>query len=137
MSQEIRLAPDGERAVQEAQNYCFRANVSIVAAEHLLAGALAVLAAEGKPGIPAREAVEAALMLAQGTGDVMPDNQVMFGSAARDAINATARTVAEAGQSTIDAATLALGTIDSGEVNPMFYSSLGTTRTELRAAVAG
>lgn len=135
MSQEIRLSPDSERALAEAQAFCTRANVAIVGAEHLLAGALAVLSDGGNNAVPGRARVEAALMLAQGSGDSAHTNQVMFGSGARDAINATARTVGEAGGTLIDAATLALGTIDSGAVNPTFYGSLGMARAMLRATI--
>jgi hypothetical protein len=137
MSEEIRLDPGGQQALKEAQMFCYRANVAIVAAEHLLAGALAVLSDGGRSAVPGREALEGALTLAQGSGDESLSQQVMFGSAARDAINTTAARLREAGGSVIDAGTLALGVIDSGEVSPMFYGSLGTTRAALRASVAG
>ncbi len=137
MSQEVGLSEDGNRAIQEAQNFCSRANVAIVAADHLLAGALAVLADGGDTAVPARAALEAALMLTQAAGDETLSQQVMFGSSARDAINDTARKVRESGGTTINARTIALGTIDSGEVNPMFYGSLGVTRMALRAAIGG
>lgn len=136
MSQEIRLAPDAERALGEAQALCARANVAIVAAEHLLAAALIILSEGGNAAVPGRAAVEAALMLAQGEGDTAHSNQVMFGSGARDAINATARAVGAAGGSLIDAPTLALGTIDSGSVSPMFYGALGVSVAALREAIA-
>jgi hypothetical protein len=135
VSDEIRLTQDGERVLREAQNFCGRANVAIVAAEHLLAGALAVLSEAGNRAIPGRDTVESALMLSQGTADAH-GNQVMFGSAARDAMNAIAGNVRAAGGSTIDALTIALGTIDSGEVNPMFYSSLGVAKADLRVALS-
>ncbi len=136
MSQEVSLTEDGERVLREAQSFCQRSNVAIVAAEHLLSGALAVLSEAGNTAVPDRAALEAALMLTQG-GAEAHQNQVMYGSAARDAINETARGVREAGRSAIDATTLALGVIDSGEVNPMFYGSLGITKVALRAAIAG
>jgi hypothetical protein len=41
-------------------------NVGIVAPEHLLAGCLKVLNLAGTAGLPADEAVEAALLMAQG-----------------------------------------------------------------------
>ena len=133
---QVALTPDGERTLQEAQNYCWRANVAIVGAEHLLAGALLVLGQAGKAGVPAAPALESALMLAQGAGETAHSNQVMFGSAARDALNATVSAARERGVSLVDAVVIALGVIDSGEVNPMFYASLGVPRAELRAAVA-
>ena len=136
MSEEIRLSPDGERVLAEAQSFCVRANVAIVGAEHLLAGALVVLSESGNTGVPARRDIEAALMLAQGHADDAHGNQVMFGSGSRDAINATAKAVGDAGGTLIKAATLALGTIDSGAVSPMFYQSLGTSPAALRAAIA-
>ena len=137
MSEEVTLSEDANRALQEAQNFCFRANVAIVAADHLLAGALAVLADGGDTAVPTRAALEAALMLTQASGDAALTNQVMYGSSARDAINDTARRLREVGGSVIDARTIALGTIDSGEVNPMFYGSLGIAKAALRAAIEG
>lgn len=134
MSQEVTLTSDGERVLREAQLFCARSNVAIVAAEHLLAGALLVLSEGGHAGVPAKDALDAALMLTQGSAEAH-GNQVMFGSAARDAINETARRLREAGGAQLDALALALGVIDSGEVNPMFYGSLGVTRAELRAAL--
>ncbi len=133
---EIKLSPEGERALQEAQNFCWRANVAIVGAEHLLAGALLVLSREGHAGVPDEAALSSALMLAQGAGESAHDNQVMFGSAARDALNTTVGVARRAGLTLVTAATIAAGVIDSGEVNPMFYSSLGLTRAALRSAVA-
>jgi hypothetical protein len=105
-----------------------------VAAEHLLAGALVAVGAAA--GVPDQHTLEKALMVAQGAGDSPLANQVMFGSAARDAINSTAATVRNAGGRTIDARTVALGTIDSGEVSPMFYEAIGVDRSALRAALA-
>lgn len=136
MSDEVTLSEDGARSLREAQNFCFRANVAIVGAEHLLAGALLVVSERGNARVPARPALESALMLAQGRGDTSLSTQVMFGSAARDAMNAIAGAVRAAGRSTIDAATIAIGTIDSGEVNPMFFLSLGISKADLREALA-
>lgn len=135
MSEEVTLSEDGARALREAQNFCFRANVAIVGAEHLLAGALLVVSEGGNDRVPPAPALEAALMLAQGHGDATLSTQVMFGSAARDAMNAIAGAVRAAGHTSIDAPTIALGAIDSGEVNPMFFSSLGKTKDELREAL--
>jgi len=133
---EIRLSDDGNRALAEAQGFCRRANVAIVGAEHLLAGALLVLSESGVEGIPERAALEAALMLAQGTGSDAFGEQVMFGSAAREAINSTARTVRRGGSSIIGPRELAMGTIDSGNVSPMFFTALGTAREWLRTALS-
>jgi hypothetical protein len=137
MSEEITISPDGARALREAQNFCWRANVAIVAAEHLLAGALLVVSQGGNEAVPPLAALESALMLSQGAGAAALDSQVMFGSSAREAMNVTARAVRERGGRLIDAATIAAGTIDSGEVSPMFYTSLGITREGLRAALMG
>ncbi|MGE5595437.1 MAG: hypothetical protein ACM3S1_05315 [Hyphomicrobiales bacterium] len=136
MPDELVLTDDGNRALQEAQNFCWRSNTAIVSAEHLLAGALLVLASAGYPGLPSKEELESALMLAQGAGDETLSSQVMFGSAARDAINATARAVREAGGTRIDARLIAAGAIESGEVNPMFYGSLGVAKSQLLDALS-
>lgn len=135
MAEEISLTEDGQFALQEAQSFCGRANVAIVAAEHLLAGALAVLGTERYPALPPRTALESALMISQGEGEEPLANQVMFGSAARDAINQTAYAVRQAGGTRIDARLLAAGVIESGEVSPMFYSALGATRADLLDAL--
>ena len=135
MAGEITLDQSGGRALQVAQEFCYRANVAIVGAEHLLAGALLVLSESGNGAVPDRAALESALMLAQGSGESGFTEQVMFGSAAREAINDTAGAVRLAGGSTIGARELALGAIDSGNVTPMFYASLATTPEALRAAI--
>ena len=133
---EIRLSDDGNRALAEAQSFCRRANVAIVSAEHLLAGALLVLSESGAEGIPDRTALEAALMLAQGAGSDAFSERVMFGSAAREAINSTAGTVRQGGGSIIGPRELALGTVDSGNVSPMFFTALGMARERLRTALS-
>jgi hypothetical protein len=133
--QEVRLDESGGRALREAQNFCFRANVAIVGAEHLLAGALLVLSERGFAGVPGREALEGALALAQGSGANQPSEQVMFGSAAREAINDTAGVVRRAGRTSVGARELAIGTVASGNVSPMFYASLGVDRDVLRTAL--
>jgi len=135
MSDEVTLSEDAGRALQEAENFCWRANVGIVAPEHLLAGCLKVLNADGFPGLPTDEASESALLMAQGMSEEKLTQNVMFGSAARDAVNFTARLVREAGGGSIDTLTLAYGVIRSGELGPMFFSALGTTRSELLAAL--
>jgi hypothetical protein len=131
----ITLDQSGGRALQLAQEFCLRANVAIVGAEHLLAGALAVISESGNAAVPDRAALESALMLAQGSGESGFAEQVMFGSAAREAINDTAGAVRIAGGSTVGARELALGAIDSGNITPMFYASLNTTRDALKAAI--
>ncbi len=136
MSEAIHLTEDGGRALQEAENLCWRANVAILSAEHLLAGTLLVLAAQGVAGMPAQEAFETALLSFHGLGEEALTQKVMWGSAARDALNASAARLAQLGQVALDARELALGLLESGEVNPMFYGSLGTTRDVLRAALS-
>ena len=136
MSEEITLSPDGERALTEAQDFCARMNVAIVAPEHLLAGALVVLGEGGFEGVPSPDALERALLAAQGSGSEPLTTNVMFGSAARQAINFTAGGVRRAGLAQITAASLAAGTIASGEVGPMFFDALATTREALMQALS-
>ena len=132
---EVSLSPDAGCALQEAENYCWRANVGIVAPEHLLAGCIRVLNAAGFPGLPSDEQVEQALLMAQGMSEDALTQNVMFGSAARDAVNFTARLVREAGGGEIDTLTLAYGIIQSGELGPMLFSAMGTTKAELVEAL--
>ncbi|MBI2765969.1 MAG: hypothetical protein HYX53_08680 [Chloroflexi bacterium] len=132
---EVSLTEEGGRVLREAEQFCWRTNVAIVAPEHLLAGALLVLSQAGRPGLPPPETLEAALLDAQGSGDTELTSNVMFGSAAREAINGTALAVRQAGGTLIDARILAMGVIASGEVTPMFFGALGTTRQELMAAL--
>jgi hypothetical protein len=129
------LAADGERTLREAQNLCYRTNIAIVAPEHLLAGALLVLGQAGVDGLPDATAIESAIVMSQGQGSTAISANVMFGSAAREAMNGIAGAVREAGGTQITATILAVGTIESGEVNPMFYSALGTTKAELLDAL--
>jgi hypothetical protein len=133
---DVTLSEQSARALKEAENFCWRSNVGIVAPEHLLAGCLVVLNAAGFPGLPGDELLAAALLMAQGMSEDALTQNVMFGSAARDAINFTARLVREAGGGEIDPLTLAYGVIQSGELGPMFFSALGTTKAELLAALA-
>ncbi len=130
-AQEIVLTELGERALKEAQNFCWRHHVAIVAAEHVLAGALVVAQQNGLLGLPTRENIEAAVVACVGTGSEQLSNNVMFGSGARDVINETARRLANANGTQLDALTLARGAIESGEVGPRFYDALGLTRAEL------
>ncbi len=135
MPNEITLAESASRAMQEAENFCWRANVGIVAPEHLLAGCLKVLNASGHPGLPTDEQLESALLMAQGMSEETLTQNVMFGSAAREAINFTARLVGQAGGGEIDTLTLAYGIIQSGELNPMFFTALAATKAELLNAL--
>ena len=134
---EIGLTADGERALAEAQAYCQRTNVAIVAPEHLLAGALRVLGDGGAGGLPSPAELDAAVLASQGSSEDRLDANVMFGSAAREAINFTAAGVGRAGGTDINAALIAAGTIASGEIGPMFYAALGLTKEELLGRLAG
>ena len=59
----------------------------------------------------------------------------MFGSGAREAINFIAGGVRRSGGTEITALAIATGTIGSGEVGPMFFGALGTTREALLSAL--
>jgi hypothetical protein len=134
---EVALTADGERALKEAENYCWRTNVAIVAPEHLLAGALLVLTSAAYPGAPTAEELEAAVLASQGSGSEELSNSVMFGSGARMALNFVAAGVRESGGTEVTALAVAEGTIGSGEVNPTFFGALGTTKRELLEALIG
>ena len=131
----MKLTADGERALQEAQNFCLRTNVAIVAPEHLLAGALAVVGESGAASCPSANELEAAVLASQGGSSEPLDANVMFGSAARAAINFVAAGAQNAGTTDITAALLAAGTIESGEVSPMFFGTLGRSKQELLASL--
>ena len=133
---EIRLTDDGERALKEAQNFCWRHHVGIVGAEHVLAGALVVAQQHGLAGLPTRENIEAAVVSCVGAGSAALTQDVMFGSQAREVISETARRLRESGGTELDSRTLAAGAVASGEVMPVFYSSLGIARGELLALLA-
>jgi hypothetical protein len=135
VAEEVTLSESAGRALQEAENFCWRMNVGIVAPEHLLAGCLKVLNGTGFPGLPPDETLESALLMAQGMSEEKLTQNVMFGSAARDAVNFTARLVREAGGGEIDPRTLAYGILQSGELGPMFFMALGTTKQDLVAAL--
>lgn len=137
MSDEVHLTADGERALEEAQRYCGRMNVAIVAPEQVLAGALLVLGQAGYANLPPREALDAALLASQGSGREPLAAKMMFGSGAREAINFVAGDVRRSGGTEIGALALAAGTIGSGEVGPMFFGALGTTREALLSALGG
>lgn len=135
MTNDVSLSESGARALREAENYCWRMNVGIVAPEHLLAGCLKVLNDEGVPGLPPDDTLESALMLAQGSSDDELTQNVIFGSAAREAVNFTAALVRQAGGGEIDPRTLAYGILQSGELGPMFFMALGTTKEDVLAAL--
>lgn len=137
MSEQITLTADAGRALQEAENCCWRTNVGILAPEHLLAGCLKVLGMVGLPGVPGEAAIEAAVLASQGSGEERLTQDVIFGSAARDALSYTARLVAQAGGGEIDTLTLAYGVAHSGELGPMFFTALGMSKAELVAVLCG
>ena len=134
---EIVLTEDGTRALREAENFCWRHHVAIVAAEHILAGALVVAREQGVGGLPTRENIEGAVVACVGAGSDQFTDNVMFGSAARAVISETARRLGEAGGTEITAIVLARGAMESGEVGPMFYNALGATKVDLLAALQG
>ena len=136
MSNGLTLAPDASQALEEAQNLCQQANIAIVAPEHLLAGALLVLSGSGVASLPGEAQLRSAAFAAQGTSAEPLSTNVMFGSAAREAINFVAREVRRAGGTEITAAALAAGTITSNEVGPMFFSVLGLSRDALLQAMS-
>lgn len=129
------LSTDGERALELAETVCARANVAIVGAEHLLGGALLVLHELGALAALSAPQIEASMNASQGVGSEALDAKVMFGSAARAAISFAAAAVRGEGGGEIDARALAIGAIASDEINPMFFESLGMTRSELLAAL--
>ncbi len=135
MSGEVSLSESGARALREAENFCWRMNVGIVAPEHLLAGCLKVLNEEGVTGLPDDAALESALLMAQGMSEDELTQNVMFGSAAREAVNFTAALVRQAGGGEIDPRTLAYGILQSGELGPMLFMALGTTKQDVLAAL--
>lgn len=135
MTAEVALSPDASRALGEAESFCRAANVAIAAAEHVLAGALLVLHTDGRVGLPGKDELEAALTAVQGTGSEALTSAVMFGSAAREALNGIVGAVRAAGGTVVDARIIAAGCIESGEVNPMFFSALGSTRQALLDAL--
>ena len=134
MTQEVHLNDEGGRVLGEAEEFCRQSQVSILAPEHLLGAALLVLG-ETRTGLPSADEVAGAFLAAQGMGSEPTDGQIMFGSAARDAINMVAGDVRRSGREEIDARAIAAGVIQSGEVNPMFFSSLGWSKERLLAAI--
>lgn len=134
---EIGLDESGMRALRETENFCWHANVAIIAPEHLLAGALLVLGNGGVDGLPSREQLEQGLTAIQGVGSETLTDTVKWGSGARAALNAMAGAVRQAGGDTIDARLIAIGSIATDEVNPMFYGAVGTTREALLRVIEG
>jgi hypothetical protein len=130
LSVELQLGDDAKRALREAENFCWRDNVAILTAEHLLAGALVVLARNGGE-VPS--ALEEALRSTVGVGTVTLTDNVMFGPGARAAIQFALELAARRGQLSIGAADIAIGVIASEEVSPMFYTTLGVTADQLAA----
>lgn len=128
---ELRLTPEGERALREAERLCYAMNVAIQAPEHLLAGALLVLRSAGVAGVPEPDRLQAGLEMIHGSGSEQLNARVMPGSAFRAALNETARATLARGETEIDARVLVRGLVESGEVNPMFYGAAGTTKEAL------
>lgn len=129
---ELRLTGGAELALGRAQELCEATNTGIVAPEHLLAGALIVLAQEdAMPGIPDLEAVVGALVATLSVGEEPLEGAPMFGSSAREALSVCVRTVQQRGSDELAALDLAFGTIASGEVNPMFYDALQMSKQDL------
>jgi hypothetical protein len=133
---EVTLSEDGTRALREAENFCWKTNVAILAPEHLLAGALTVLAGGGWPHLPGEDALVAGVTAIHASGSEALTDNVMWGSSARQALNAVAGAVQAAAGTTIDARIIAAGLMDSGEVNPMFYGAIGTSKAALLEALA-
>ena len=130
---ELRLTQDGDLAFARAQELCVATNLGIVTPEHLLTGALIVLAEEqGVPGLPPIEAMARARHLDAG-GRRDATRQIRRGSVPPRAKrwNAAPPACARAEGPRLARSEIALGTIASGEVNPMFYGGLGLTKQEL------
>lgn len=114
--------------MREAENFCWQANVAILASEHLLAGALLVLGRSGIGGLPGEDALRAGLAAIHGTGSEPLTDNVMWGSNARDALEQALASLVEGGGNVVDARTIARGLVASGEINPAFYAAAGTTK---------
>lgn len=129
---EIRLDASGEQALHEAERLCTQMNLAIQGPEHLLSGALLVLAGSGALAITA-EQVEGAIAAVHGYGEGAHKDRVMLGPGLRAALSLTAGAVGRAGGTVINATLIARGAIASGEVNPAFYGALGITKDDLAA----
>ncbi len=127
---ELSLTAAGNRALREAENLCQRMDIQILAAEHLLAGALAAASVE-RDGLPGLDALVAAAESIHGRGMEPNDSNVMWGSSAREALNATVARLRADGVTSVSARLIALGVVASGEVNPEFYAGLGMTKRDL------
>ena len=127
---ELSLGPDAERALQGAEALCRATNVSIIAAEHLLAAAID-MSRPDVPDLPEVGTLVSAAAGVHGTGMEQDGKQVMWGSSAREALNSTVRKLQASGVTVVSARHIALGVMSSGEVNPAFYDGLGISRAEL------
>ena len=134
---EITLSADGERALAEGERLAVSLNIGIETVEFLLAGALNVLREAGWPSLPSGEVLEGALRSVHSEGTTPLMEKVMAGPSLRQALNMTAGAVRREGGTTIDALIIAHGMIASGEVNPAFYDSLGTTNDALAQLLEG
>lgn len=112
-------------------------NVAIETPEHLLAGALLVLGDAAIVGLPDRAKIEEALLLVHGAGEGVLREQVMPSPGARAALNHAIRALRETGERAFGAKELALGVIDSGKVNPLFFDSLAVSWEALAAVIRG
>ncbi len=130
-SDELTLTPDAARALRDAQALCYRASCAIITPEHLLAACLLQLQAAGLAGLPDPSTIQHALAATVGLGEDPLDRDVVFGSAAREAIARAAAAARAAGLSSITTRTLAAALVESGECSPMFFASLGMPRTAL------
>ncbi|MCE7926984.1 MAG: hypothetical protein DYG91_00570 [Chloroflexi bacterium CFX7] len=137
MEQRVSLTPDARQAIEAGVQLCHRARLAIFTPEHLLAGALAVLGEGGAPGLPSPGTIEATLEMVHGTSDDPPADEVSFSPGARTVLDSLAVVLTRVGRDSLGARDLALGTIVSGEVTPMFFSALDTTKERLLAALAG
>ncbi len=137
MEQRVGLTPDARQAMAAGVELCRRANLAIFTPEHLLGGALAVLAGTGRPGLPSLEAIEPALAMVHGSSDEAPPDEVSFAPGTRVVLESLAAAIVRVGRDSMGAHDLALGVIASGEVVPMFFSAMGVTRDELLAAIQG
>lgn len=135
-AEELTLDTDAAQALREAQRLCFHTNCAIVAPEHLLAACLLVLRARGQPQLPEPATIHQALIATQSIGEDPLDRDVIFGSAARKAIEHAAAEARATGAPTISARALARALVQSGECSPMFFAALGVPRSALAAALA-
>ena len=102
--------------------------MAILSAEHLLAGTLIELGKMGATGLPDTETLDRALLSMHGSGSEALTQKVMWGSGARDALNAAVLRLRQLGGSVLDCREIALGLMESGEINPMFYAAASGTR---------